>query len=151
MMQGLFFEGKHEQQCVFDRYYRTNPFQGGYTVVAGLEHLIDYVHNIHFSDDDLAYLKSTGFFQDKFLDYLKDLRFTGDIYAMPEGTVAFPQEVLLRVQTKKDEALLLETCMSMIMNQKRSCARVKFCPARRATTMGPPSFRANTLPLARPT
>ena len=61
MMQGLFFEGKHEQQCVFDRYYRTNPFQGGYTVVAGLEHLIDYVHNIHFSDDDLAYLKSTGF------------------------------------------------------------------------------------------
>ena len=118
MMQGLFFEGKHEQQCVFDRYYRTNPFQGGYTVVAGLEHLIDYVHNIHFSDDDLAYLKSTGFFQDKFLDYLKDLRFTGDIYAMPEGTVAFPQEVLLRVQTKKDEALLLETCMSMIMNHE---------------------------------
>ena len=107
MMQGLFFEGKHEQQCVFDRYYRTNPFQGGYTVVAGLEHLIDYVHNIHFSEDDLAYLKSTGFFQDEFLEYLKDLRFTGDIYAMPEGTVAFPQEVLLRVQTKKDEALLL--------------------------------------------
>ena len=118
MMQGLFFEGKHEQQCVFDRYYRTNPFQGGYTVVAGLEHLIDYVHNIHFSEDDLAYLKSTGFFQDEFLEYLKDLRFTGDIYAMPEGTVAFPQEVLLRVQTKKDEALLLETCMSMIMNHE---------------------------------
>ena len=65
--------------------------QGGYTVVAGLEHLIDYVHNIHFSEDDLAYLKSTGFFQDEFLEYLKDLRFTGDIYAMPEGTVAFPQ------------------------------------------------------------
>ena len=118
MMQGLFFEGKHEQQCVFDRYYRTNPFQGGYTVVAGLEHLIDYVHNIQFSEDDLAYLKSTGFFQDEFLEYLKDLRFTGDIYAMPEGTVAFPQEVLLRVQTKKDEALLLETCMSMIMNHE---------------------------------
>ena len=118
MMQGLFFEGKHEQQCVFDRYYRSNPFKGGYTVVAGLEHLIDYVENIHFSDDDLAYLKSTGFFRQEFLDYLKELRFTGDIYAMPEGTVAFPQEVLLRVQTKKDEALLLETCMSMIMNHE---------------------------------
>ena len=118
MMQGLFFEGKHEQQCVFDRYYRSNPFKGGYTVVAGLEHLIDYVENIHFSDDDLAYLKSTGFFRQEFLDYLKKLRFTGDIYAMPEGTVAFPQEVLLRVQTKKDEALLLETCMSMIMNHE---------------------------------
>lgn len=118
MMQGLFFEGKHEQQCVFDRYYRSNPFKGGYTVVAGLEHLIDYVENIHFSDDDLAYLKGTGFFRQEFLDYLKELRFTGDIYAMPEGTVAFPQEVLLRVQTKKDEALLLETCMSMIMNHE---------------------------------
>lgn len=118
MMQGLFFEGKHEQQCVFDRYYRTNPFQGGYTVVAGLEHLIKYVKNIHFNDDDLAYLKSTGIFRDEFLAYLKDLRFSGDIYAMPEGTVAFPHEVLLRVHTKKDEALLLETCMSMIMNHE---------------------------------
>ncbi|MCH4167523.1 MAG: nicotinate phosphoribosyltransferase [Megasphaera sp.] len=118
MMQGLFFEGKHEQPCVFDRYYRDNPFKGGYSVVAGLEHLIDYVHHIHFNDEDLAYLKSTGIFQDSFLDYLKGVRFTGDIYAMPEGTVAFPQEVLLRVETKKDESLLLETCMSMIMNHE---------------------------------
>lgn len=118
MMQGLFFEGKHEQFCVFDRYYRHNPFEGGYTVVAGLEHLIDYVRNIHFSDDDIAYLKSTGIFRDEFLAYLKNITFTGDIYAMPEGTVAFPQEVLLRVHTKKVEALLLETCMSMIMNHE---------------------------------
>lgn len=118
MMQGLYFEGRHEQSCVFDRYYRTNPFDGGYTVVAGLEHLIDYVRHIHFSDDDLAYLKSTGIFQDVFLEYLKGVSFTGDIYAMPEGTVAFPQEVLLRVHAKKDEALLLETCMSMIMNHE---------------------------------
>ena len=118
MMQGLFFEGKHEQLCVFDRYYRHNPFEGGYTVVAGLEHLIDYVRNIHFSDDDIAYLKSTGIFRDEFLAYLKNITFTGDIYAIPEGTVAFPQEVLLRVHTKKVEALLLETCMSMIMNHE---------------------------------
>ena len=118
MMQGLFFEGKHEQLCVFDRYYRHNHFEGGYTVVAGLEHLIDYVRNIHFSDDDIAYLKSTGIFRDEFLAYLKNITFTGDIYAMPEGTVAFPQEVLLRVHTKKVEALLLETCMSMIMNHE---------------------------------
>ena len=79
MMQGLFFEGKHEQLCVFDRYYRHNPFEGGYTVVAGLEHLIDYVRNIHFSDDDIAYLKSTGIFRDEFLAYLKNITFTGDI------------------------------------------------------------------------
>ena len=118
MMQGLYFEGKHEQRCVFDRYYRKNPFSGGYTVVAGLEHLIDYVENLHFNKDDMAYLAGTGIFKPEFLDYLKDIRFTGDIYAMPEGTVAFPQEVLLRVETKKAEALLLETCMSMIMNHE---------------------------------
>ena len=118
MMQGLFFEGKHEQLCVFDRYYRDNPFKGGYSVVAGLEHLIKYVRNIHFNDEDLAYLKSTGIFRDSFLDYLKGMHFTGDIYAMPEGTVAFPQEILLRVETKKAESLLLETCMSMIMNHE---------------------------------
>ena len=118
MMQGLYFEGKHEQRCVFDRYYRKNPFSGGYTVVAGLEHLIDYVENLHFNEDDMAYLAGTGIFKPEFLDYLKDIRFTGDIYAMPEGTVAFPQEVLLRVETKKAEALLLETCMSMIMNHE---------------------------------
>ena len=57
MMQGLYFEGKHEQRCVFDRYYRKNPFSGGYTVVAGLEHLIDYVENLHFNKDDMAYLE----------------------------------------------------------------------------------------------
>lgn len=118
MMQGLFLEGKHDQPCVFDRYYRTNPFRGGYTVVAGLEHLIDYVQNIHFNDDDIAYLKSTGIFKPQFLEYLKGVHFTGDIYAMPEGTVAFPQEVLLRIHTKKDESLLLETAMSMIMNHE---------------------------------
>lgn len=118
MMQGLYFEGKHEQRCVFDRYYRKNPFSGGYTVVAGLEHLIDYVENLHYNEDDMAYLAGTGIFKPEFLDYLKDIRFTGDIYAMPEGTVAFPQEVLLRVETKKAEALLLETCMSMIMNHE---------------------------------
>ena len=118
MMQGLFLEGKHEQYCVFDRYYRSNPFNGGYTVVAGLEHLIDYVSRIHFSDDDIDYLKQTGIFCDEFLEYLRTWSFTGDIYAMPEGTVAFPQEVLLRVHAKKDECLLLETCMSMIMNHE---------------------------------
>ena len=118
MMQGLFFEGKGEQQCVFDRYYRTNPFGGAYTVVAGLEHLIEFVQNLQFTDDDIAYLKSTGFFMDEFLHHLKTFHFTGDIYAMPEGTVAFPQEVLLRVHAKKNEAILLETALSMIMNHE---------------------------------
>ena len=80
--------------------------------------MIDYVSRIHFSDDDIDYLKQTGIFCDEFLEYLRTWSFTGDIYAMPEGTVAFPQEVLLRVHAKKDECLLLETCMSMIMNHE---------------------------------
>ena len=83
-----------------------------------MEHLIDYVQHIRFTEDDLAYLRRTGIFADTFLAYLKGLTFTGDIYAMPEGTVAFPQEVLLRIETKKDEAMLLETCMSMVMNHE---------------------------------
>ena len=118
MIQGLYYEGKHEQRCIFDRYYRNNPFNGGYTIVAGLDHLIDYVGNLHFNDGDIDYLRSTGMFRPEFLAYLRTLRFTGDIYAMPEGTIAFPQEVLLRVETKKAEALVLETCMSMIMNHE---------------------------------
>ena len=100
MIQGLYYEGKHEQRCIFDRYYRNNPFNGGYTIVAGLDHLIDYVGNLHFNDGDIDYLRSTGMFRPEFLAYLRTLRFTGDIYAMPEGTIAFPQEVLLRVETK---------------------------------------------------
>ena len=118
MMQGLFFEGKHEQRCVFDRFYRKNPFQNGYTVIAGLNHVIDYVKRLRFGADDLQYLRHTGFFKEEFLRYLQGFSFTGDIYAMPEGTVAFPQEVLLRVHAKKSEAILLETCLSMILNHE---------------------------------
>lgn len=118
MMQGLFFEGKHEQRCVFDRFYRKNPFQNGYTVIAGLNHVIDYVKRLRFGADDLQYLRHTGFFKEEFLRYLQAFSFTGDIYAMPEGTVAFPQEVLLRVHAKKSEAILLETCLSMILNHE---------------------------------
>lgn len=118
MMQGLFLEGKHEQICIFDRFYRKNPFQNGYTVIAGLNHVIDFVKKLHFNEDDLSYLRSTGLFQESFLTYLKQFTFTGDIYSMPEGTIAFPQEVLLRIHAKKSEAMLLETCISMILNHE---------------------------------
>lgn len=129
MMQGLFLEGKHEQRCVFDRYYRKNPFGGGYTVVAGLEHVVQFLQGLRFTEEDIAYLRSTGLFKEVFLSYLKSFRFTGDVYAMPEGTVAFPHEVLLRVETKKDEALFLETALSMMMNHESliatKCRRVR--------------------------
>ena len=118
MMQGLFTQQKHRIRCVFDRFYRTNPFQGAYTVVAGLEQVIEYVKGLHFSEEDIAYLRTTGVFTEPFLEYLKTFRFTGTIYAAPEGSVVFPGEVLLRVEAAKDEAILMETALSMFLNHE---------------------------------
>lgn len=118
MMQGLFTQQKHRIRCVFDRFYRTNPFQGAYTVVAGLEQVIEYVKGLHFSEEDIAYLRTTGVFTEPFLEYLKTFRFTGTIYAAPEGSVVFPGEVLLRVEAAKDEAILMETVLSMFLNHE---------------------------------
>ena len=118
MMQGLFTQNKHRTRCVFDRFYRTNPFQGAYTVVAGLEQVIEYVKGLRFSEDDIIYLRQTGVFTEEFLDYLTTFRFTGTIYAAPEGSVVFPGEVLLRVESAKDEAILLETALSMFLNHE---------------------------------
>lgn len=118
MMQGLFDHNMHRQKCVFDRFYRKNPFGGAYAVVAGLEHVIDYLENLRFSEDDLAYLRSLGIFKEPFLKYLKDFRFTGDMYAVPEGTVVFPQDILLRVEAPKDEGMFIETAISMFLNHE---------------------------------
>ena len=118
MMQGLFTQQKHRIRCVFDRFYRTNPFQGAYTVVAGLEQVIEYVKGLHFSEEDIAYLRTTGVFTEPFLEYLRTFRFTGTIYAAPEGSVVFPGEVLLRVEAAKDEAILMETALSMFLNHE---------------------------------
>ena len=88
MANALFRKGMHERKVVFDRFYRKNPFDGGYTVVAGIQHLVDFVKNFRYDAEDIEYLRSLGIFYPEFLDYLKDFRFHGDIYAMPEGTVA---------------------------------------------------------------
>ena len=87
MANALFKKGMHERKVVFDRFYRKNPFDGGYTVVAGIQHLVDFVKNFRYDAEDIEYLRSLGIFYPEFLDYLKDFRFHGDIYAMPEGTV----------------------------------------------------------------
>lgn len=118
MMQGLFEKNLHRKRCVFDRFYRSNPFGGSYTIVAGLDHVIDYLENLHFSEEDIAYLRSTGIFSEPFLEYLKDFTFTGDVYAIPEGTVVFPKEVLLRVEGANDETMLIETALSMYLNHE---------------------------------
>ncbi len=129
MSNALFKKGVHERKVVFDRFYRKNPFDGGYTVVAGLAHLAEFVKNFRYDEEDIAYLRSLGIFYPEFLDYLKDFHFTGDIYAMPEGTVAFPGELLLRFHGTSTEAMLMETGLSMIMNHESliatKCRRVR--------------------------
>lgn len=135
MAQGLWRIGAHEVPCVFDRTYRENPFGGGYTVIAGLEHLVDFIENFRYGDEEIDYLRTYGF-DEGFLDWLRDFRFTGDIYAMPEGTVAFPNEVLLRVEAPKVQALLIETGLTMIMNHESLIAT----KARRVRTVAGDDF-----------
>lgn len=133
MTNALFKKGMHERKVVFDRFYRKNPFDGGYTVVAGIQHLVDFVKNFRYDAEDIEYLRSLGIFYPEFLDYLKDFRFHGDIYAMPEGTVAFPGEILLRFHGTTTEAMLIETGLSMIMNHESLIAT----KARRVRTVAP--------------
>lgn len=118
MANALFQLGRHERPVVFDRFYRVNPFGGGYTVVAGVAHLVQFLKDFQYSEDDIAYLRGLGIFCDGFLKYLADFHFKGTIYAMPEGTVAFPGEVILRFHGTTAEAMILETCISMIMNHE---------------------------------
>jgi len=118
MMQGWYFSGKANQKAVFDRFYRTNPYHGGYTVYAGLEHVIQYINELSFSEEDIDYLRSLGIFKEDFLNHLLHFQFTGDIWSVPEGTVVFPGEPLLIVQANFMEAQLIETALSMFLNHE---------------------------------
>lgn len=133
MTNALFKIHGHERKVVFDRFYRKNPFNGGYTVVAGLAHLQDFIENFRFSKEDISYLESLGIFYPEFLDYLANFHFTGDIYAIPEGTVTFPGEPLLRFHGTTTEAMILETGLSMILNHESLIAT----KARRVRTVAP--------------
>lgn len=117
MMQGYFETGAKEK-VVFDLFYRKNPCGGAYAICCGLEQAIDYIKELQFTEDDINYLRSTGFFREDFLNYLKDFRFTGDIYAIPEGTVVFPKEPLMKVVAPIMEAQLVETALLNIINHQ---------------------------------
>ena len=115
MMQGYFYK-KNNPDVVFEMFFRRNPFNGGYSVFAGLEDLLKRLSNLAFSDADIDYLRSTGIFRDGFLEYLKGFRFTGDLYAMDEGTVVFPSEPLITVKASLMEAQLIESMLLNIVN-----------------------------------
>ena len=117
MMQG-YFKNPTDQVVVFDAFYRKNPCDGGYAIAAGLEQIIEYIRDLHFSPDDIDYLRSLKIFDTDFLEYLRGFHFTGDIYAIPEGTVIFPREPLVKVIAPVMEAQLIETALLNILNHQ---------------------------------
>ena len=106
------------QYAIFDLFYRENPHQSGYAVMAGLEQAIEYITDLRFTEEDAAYLRDTKAFRDDFIDYLKGFTFTGDLYAIPEGTVVFPGEPLIKVRAPIKEAQLIETALLNIINHQ---------------------------------
>lgn len=117
MMQG-YFKNPVQETVIFDAFYRTNPCGNGFAIAAGLEQVIDYIKNLRFTGEDIDYLRSTGAFEEDFLEYLSQFRFSGDIYAIPEGTVVFPREPLIKVIAPIMEAQLVETAILTIINHQ---------------------------------
>lgn len=117
MMQG-YFKNNHNHTVVFDAFYRTNPSGNGFAIAAGLEQIIDYLKNLRFSKEDIDYLRGLGIFDEDFLDYLAGFRFSGSVYAIPEGTVVFPKEPLVKVIAPIMEAQLVETAILNILNHQ---------------------------------
>ncbi len=133
MMQGYFQQKDANETVIFDAFYRNNPDGNGYAVCAGLQQVIEYLNNLHFTQADVDYLRSTGMFQEDFLDYLLHFRFSGDVYAIPEGTVVFPREPLVKVVAPIMEAQLIETALLNIINHQSliatKAARVVYAAA----------------------
>ena len=117
MMQG-YFKNDTNATVVFDVFYRQNPSGSGYAITAGLDQVIDYIKNLHFSASDISYLRELHLFEEDFLDYLSRFHFSGDIYAIPEGTVVFPREPLVKVIAPAMEAQLVETAILNIINHQ---------------------------------
>lgn len=117
MMQG-YFKNPTNQTVIFDMFYRNNPCGGSFAITAGLEQMIEYIESLHFTDEDIEYLRSLNIFQEDFLEYLSSFHFTGDIYAIPEGTVVFPREPIVKVIAPIMEAQLVETAILNIINHQ---------------------------------
>lgn len=116
MANGYFNNGMKDTVAIFDAFYRNNPDGGGYSIFAGLNDIIDYVKNLSFSASDIEYLRKEGNFSEDFLEYLKDFKFTGDIWAYPEGSVIFPNEPIVTVKAPIIECSILETYLLLSMN-----------------------------------
>ncbi len=118
MMQGYFRNKDQNETVIFDAFFRNNPMGSGYSISAGLAQVIDLIKNLHFSEGDIAYLASLNLFDKEFLEYLKDFKFTGDIYAIPEGSIMFPREPMVKVIAPIMQAQLIETAILNIVNHQ---------------------------------
>ena len=118
MGNGYFQSGYKDRITYFDVFFRTVPDNGGFAIAAGLEQAVQYIQNLHFDEDDIAYLRGRGIFCEGFLEYLRDFRFTGDIWAVPEGTPIFPREPIMTVRAPAIEAQLVETFLLLTLNHQ---------------------------------
>ena len=116
MAESYWADGIHERKAVFELFFRRLPFGNGYAIFAGLERILDYLRDFHFSESDLAYLRDDLGYKDDFISYLKDIRFTGDVYSMVEGELVFANEPIIRVEATLIEAQLVETALLNIVN-----------------------------------
>ena len=116
MCQTYFKENRCKEEVYFDVFFRSNPFDGGYTIMGGLEEIIDYINNFKFTKEDIKYLRKLNIFNEEFLNYLKTLKFSGDIYAIPDGTPIFPNEPIITVKTDIITAQIIETALLTCFN-----------------------------------
>ena len=118
MSNGYFAKNMTSTVSYFDVFFREIPDNGGYVIFAGLEQIIDYIKNLSFDEEDIKYLKTTNKFSDEFLQYLRNFKFTGSIWAVPEGTVVFPNEPLITVKAPIIESQILETMLLLLINHQ---------------------------------
>ncbi len=118
MGNGYFISGKKDTITYFDVFFRNVPDNGGFAIAAGLQQVVEYIQALHFDEEDITYLRSTGCFCEEFLTYLRDFRFTGDIYAVPEGTPIFPREPIMVVRAPAIEAQFIETYVLLVLNHQ---------------------------------
>ncbi|WP_341300596.1 nicotinate phosphoribosyltransferase [Lysinibacillus sp. FSL H8-0500] len=116
MAESYWADGIHNKNAVFELYFRKLPFGNGYAIFAGLERMLNYLRDFRFSESDIAYLREEAGYQEDFLDYLKDIRFTGDMYSMVEGELVFANEPIVRIEAPLVEAQLIETALLNIVN-----------------------------------
>lgn len=118
MANGYFQNGFKDRICYFDMFFRKVPDEGGYAIMAGVEQLVDYIRDLYFSEDDLAYLRSKNCFSEEFLDYLRNFEFACDVWTVPEGTPIFPGEPIVTVRGPSIQAQFIETMVLLCINHQ---------------------------------